>query len=82
MKKALVCPNEFVPNGFRIAQVELERNVFLVAEPLFWVDCADDVVPDQFYFDPTDSTIKAVPLPPPPKAKAENVVGDAPNVLA
>ena len=63
MKKALVCPNEPAHNGYRIAQVESAENIFGVAEPLYWIDCADDVVADQWYFDTTDNTIKEVPKP-------------------
>lgn len=79
MKKALICPNELVPNGFRIAQVEPEENIFSVADPLYWVECADEVTADFWYFDPADATIKAVPVPPPPAPKT---VGDTPNVIA
>ena len=79
MKKALICPNEPVPNGFRIAQVELAENIFSVADPLYWTDCADEVVADFWYFDPVDATIKAVPVPPAP---TPTIVGDTPNVIA
>jgi len=64
MKKALISPNEPVQAGYRVAQVEPAENIFLVADPLYWVDCADDVIADQFWFDPSDETIKAVPVPP------------------
>lgn len=79
MKKALICPNEPVPNGFRIAQVEPAENIFSVADPLYWLDCEDEVMADFWYFDPADATIKAVlvPLPPTPI-----IVGDTPNVIA
>jgi hypothetical protein len=30
---------------------------FEVAQPLFWVDCADDVVADEYYFDTATNTI-------------------------
>jgi len=40
---------ENYPNSCRVAEVE--DNSFEVAPPLFWVDCADDVVADQFYYD-------------------------------
>jgi hypothetical protein len=63
MKKALVCPNEPVQNGYRVAQVEPAENIFGVAEPLYWLDCNDDVVADQWYYDTTDKTIKEVPKP-------------------
>jgi hypothetical protein len=69
MKKALICPNEPVnffdeKTGYRIAQTEQSENIFDVAEPLYWVDCADEVVADFWYFDPADATIKAVPVLP------------------
>ena len=77
MKKALICPNEPVPNGFRIAQVETETNIFSVADPLYWMDCADEVVADFWYFDTNDQTIKEVPKPEPIKP-----MGGVPNVIA
>ena len=63
--KALISTIEFRETGFRVAQVEQDANIFAVAEGLFWVDCADDVIADQFWFDPTDQTIKPVPQPEP-----------------
>lgn len=53
--KALISPNEIInladgATGQRVAQVVAD-DVFPVAEPLFWMDCADDVVADQFYWD-------------------------------
>ena len=62
MKKALICPNEPVSNGYRIAQVEPAESIFGVADPLYWMDCADDVVADQWYFDTNENVIKKVPL--------------------
>ncbi len=61
--KALISSIEPVESGYRVAQVELSTNVFAVAEGLFWIDCAEDVVADQFWYDPTDETIKPVPQP-------------------
>ena len=63
--KALISSIEPVQSGYRVAQVEPDANIFPVASALFWVDCADDVVADQFWFDPTDQTIKPVPQPEP-----------------
>lgn len=77
---ALISPNESVESGYRVAEVAL--TTFEVAPPLFWVDCADDVIADQFYYDPTDDQIKAVPVPPAPVSVVNSVVGDAPNVIA
>lgn len=48
MKFALVCPNELVLDGYRVAQVE--EVVFPVGEPTYWMECADDVVADLWYF--------------------------------
>ena len=55
--KALISPNEKVqlPDG-----IEGERVAWVCAEeypsapPLFWVDCADDVLPDLFYYNGTE----------------------------
>ena len=77
MRKSLISPNELVESGYRVAEVI--DVAFEVAEPLFWVDCADDVVADQFYYDPIDQMIKAVPVPEPRKTTP---IGDAPNVIA
>jgi len=58
--KALISSIEPVKTGFRVAQVEPDANIFPVAEGLFWVSCSNDVVADQFWFDPSDETIKPV----------------------
>ena len=72
MKKALISPEETpimhitsyngrlpvysaYPNSCRIAQVALQE--FDVALPLFWVDCADDVAEDKFYYDTVTAEI-------------------------
>jgi hypothetical protein len=82
MKKALIAPNEIIhlPNGktaWRVAQVEPADKIFGVADPLFWTDCADDVVADQFIYDAFTETITAIPVPTPPAP-----VGGSPNVIA
>jgi len=59
--KALISPNEPRETGYRVAQVEQQE--FEVAEPLFWVTCANDVFADQFWYDPSDQTIKPIPKP-------------------
>lgn len=61
--KALISPLELRETGFRVAEVCAQS--FEVAQPLFWVDCADDVVADQFWFDPADATFKQFPEPEP-----------------
>ena len=59
--KALISTTEPVLTGYRVAQVEQDENIFAVADSLFWTDCADDVVADQFWYDPADGTIKEIP---------------------
>lgn len=67
MKAALISPNEPVFDysnppvqiGERIAEVaDVE---FPVAPPLFWVECNDDVVADQWYWDGTNCVKKPEP---------------------
>jgi len=56
--KALISPIEPRATGYRIAQVEDDNMVFEVALPLFWVSCSNEVMADQFWYDPSDETIK------------------------
>jgi len=57
--KALISPMEPRETGYRVAEVS--QTAFEVAEPLFWVTCADNVVADQFWYDPSDQQIKPFP---------------------
>lgn len=52
------------PNSCRVAEVS--DSEFEVAPPLFWVDCADDVIADQFYYDTVAQTIKPIVNEPQP----------------
>lgn len=61
MKYALISPVEPREAGYRVAEVA--DNSFEIAPPLFWVECADDVVADVYWYDPSDETIKPVPVP-------------------
>lgn len=38
---------------------QIEDNTFEVASPLHWVECNASVTCDDYYYDPSDSTIKA-----------------------
>ena len=58
MKEALISPNEPRESGYRVAEVVDQGQTFEVGSPLFWTECADDVVADQFWYDPTDHLIK------------------------
>jgi hypothetical protein len=66
MKEALISPKEPKETGYRVAQVAEEGQTFEVSSPLFWTPCADNVVTDQFWYDPSDNTIKPIPIPPEP----------------
>jgi len=55
-----------IPNADRVAEVM--DTPFEVALPLFWVDCADNVVADQWYYDSVTATIIVVPAPAPKPA--------------
>lgn len=48
-------------NSDRVAEVSSAD--FPIAPPLFWVDCADDVVADQWYYN--NITQKIIEVPPP-----------------
>ena len=54
MKQALISPNEIIEFdgnniGVRVAQVVLDGQTFSVGDPLYWMDCNDDVVADIYY---------------------------------
>lgn len=59
MKKALISPLEKCQSGYRVAWVCDEETPH--AEPFFWVNCTNDIVQDQFWYDPIDVTIKPIP---------------------
>jgi hypothetical protein len=53
-------------NSCRVAEVLNQE--FEIAPPLFWVDCADDVVADQFYYNTVNQIINPIvnaPMPEP-----------------
>jgi len=59
--QALISQIEPRETGYRVAQVEPDDQTFPVAAGLFWTACADNVVADQFWYDPADNTIKPIP---------------------
>jgi hypothetical protein len=69
-KQALISPNEPREFGYRVAQVEPDGQTFAVGAPLFWTSCADDVVADQFWYNPQTQTIE--PSPPYISSAEEN----------
>lgn len=77
MKHALISPNETVYSydgtalGQRVAEVA--DAPFEVAPPLFWIECADDVVADAFFY--ADGAILPVPVPPVAAPTTEAIQG-------
>jgi hypothetical protein len=61
MKEALISPTEPRETGYRVAQVVDQYQTFEVGQPLFWVKCADNVVADQFWYNPQTQTIEPNP---------------------
>lgn len=59
-----------LPDSARVADVA--DNQFPVAPPLFWADCADDVVADQWYYDTANQQILVVPSTPPYPGEVTN----------
>lgn len=68
-----------IPNSARVAEVAV--TTFPVAEPLFWVVCADDVVADQWYYDTVSQTIIVIPPTPPRPAAADQPVATGVQTL-
>ena len=45
-------PNfSLIPNACKVCQKENDENIFPVAEPLFWINCDDDILPSLSYYD-------------------------------
>lgn len=61
MKNALISPNEPRETGYRVAQIS--DVTFEVAPPLFWVECSDDIVTDQFWYNPANQSFEVMPEP-------------------
>ena len=62
MKYALVCKNEPREQGYRVAEI-VDAIPFEPAPDHMWVECADDLVADAKWYDPTDNTYKDFPPP-------------------
>jgi hypothetical protein len=64
MKQALISTIEPRQAGYRVAEVVADGSTFPVSTELFWTSCADEVVQDKYWYDPSDQTIKLIPVPP------------------
>lgn len=49
---------ETYPNSARVAEVI--GTTFEVAPPLFWTECADDIIADQWYYDTISTAFNPV----------------------
>lgn len=61
-------------NSGRVCQVQ--QTEFEIAPPLFWIDCADDVLADQFWYNIENKQILPIvdaPEPPMPAAEEQPV---------
>lgn len=68
--KALISTIEPRQTGYRVVQVVDDGAIFPVAEAMFWTDFPSDLNPalvpqDQYWYDPSDQTIKPIPQPEP-----------------
>ena len=68
--KALISTIEPRETGYRVAQVVADNNTFPVADTMFWTPFPSNLDPslvpyDQYWYDPTDQTIKLIPQPEP-----------------
>ena len=61
--QALISKIEPRETGYRVAQVVAEGETFPVAVDLFWQECDNTVVADQFWFDLATNTFQAFPVP-------------------
>lgn len=59
---------EVIPNAERVCEVM--ENEFEVAPPLFWVDCSNDVIADEYYYDNINAEIKVIVNAPYPEVKS------------
>lgn len=61
-----------IPNALRVSEIVAQE--FPVAPPFFWVDCADNVVADQWYYDTqTTQIIQIPPAPPYPQQSTQGL---------
>lgn len=54
-------PSPIYVYGWRVAQVVPLGQTFPMAEPIFWMECSDDVEQDLYYYDTTQNEILPVP---------------------
>lgn len=50
-----------IPNSARVCQIEPDDQTFEVAEPFFWQNCSEQIVPDIYYFNTQDQQYYLIP---------------------
>jgi hypothetical protein len=60
------------PDSARVCQVEPDNQIFPVADPLYWEDCPDNIIADQYWFNLVTKEYAEVQNAPMPKQVAEN----------
>ena len=60
MKYALVCKNEPREQGYRVAEVA-DTKLWEAAPEHEWIECDDNLLADQKWFDPSNNTFKDFP---------------------
>jgi hypothetical protein len=71
MNNALISPTELIYSydgtliGVRIAEVA--QTPFEVAPPLYWIECADDINAQDWYFQTETQSCQLKPIPPDPE---------------
>jgi len=63
MKYALITPEVRRESGFMVADVAQQS--FEVCEPFFWVECADEVTPEGYWYDSESKSFERIPEPEP-----------------
>lgn len=53
-----------IENSYRVAEVT--DQIFEVSEPLFWTDCPNEAIADQWYFDVKTNSVLIKPEAPSP----------------
>ena len=61
-----------IPNASSVAEVQ--ENSFEIASPLFWVDCAAEVMADYWYYENATQSVLPVPASPPIPVPADQPV--------
>lgn len=63
MKYALISPNEVAQTGYRVA--DTAATPFEVATPLFWIECADEIETDTYWYNTETESFELTPVPEP-----------------